>query len=126
MICHHCHHVYAALAADLRALQARAVLPGLREPLYDGENVGAALAAGTAITERERVHVEGEIAGLERAIAHLTMAPLVSTPQEVTIDYRCAKCGDHSAQRITMDARRANDARACELCGAEMLREGGP
>jgi len=72
MICHHCHHVYAELSADLRLLRARVVLPGPREPLYDGEELGRALAAGTAITERERVHLEGEIAALERAIAVLS------------------------------------------------------
>jgi len=114
MSCRHCRDVGATLTADLVTLRARVLLPAPREALYDGEEVGRALERGAAITERERAHVEGEIAALEHALS------LLVPPEYMTISYLCHDCGDHSAQRITMHKARANDARACELCGAAM------
>lgn len=69
--CVHCAEVLGVLVADLERLRARVVLPAPRDALFDGEEVGRLLERGGAILERERVHVEGEIAALERAISLL-------------------------------------------------------
>lgn len=73
--CAACVEVLAALVADLELLRDRVMLPAPRDSMFDGEEVGRALERGTAIGCRERVHVEGEIAALERAIGLLRIAP---------------------------------------------------